>query len=307
MRFITARRPQSRLAAVTAAIRPVTTMVQTIALVLSSAVAAHAADLEVTVRNIAAGSTCDPGPPQGGAYIVRYTAGGSYLDDRITDGNGVATWTGIGTSTYRFDVFSAGAELWRREMITVESGSNSVELVREEPRVTDFGVSAEGTDVTGGNVDPGTPLLFEVVVRNCANARTVRTTLRVDRDQQEPWDFEQRSDPDWSTGGFFPSSFEFTHAFEAAGVYRRQWIVETEIDDLWMLTHYGSWATAVTVGPVGCPEDTNLDGQIDADDLVNVILDWGTDGSANNTDVDGNGVVNTDDLVTVILAWGPCG
>jgi polyhydroxybutyrate depolymerase len=57
--------------------------------------------------------------------------------------------------------------------------------------------------------------------------------------------------------------------------------------------------------PPACA-DTNDDGEIDVDDLLNVILDWGTDGSAFGGDVDGSGVVDADDLVAVILAWGPC-
>ncbi|MHC4990976.1 MAG: hypothetical protein ACYTGC_08340 [Planctomycetota bacterium] len=56
----------------------------------------------------------------------------------------------------------------------------------------------------------------------------------------------------------------------------------------------------------GCDGDTNSSGVVDTNDLVNVILDWGTDGAKNNGDVDGNGIVNSDDLVAVVLAWGPC-
>ncbi|MHC5001606.1 MAG: GC-type dockerin domain-anchored protein, partial [Planctomycetota bacterium] len=55
----------------------------------------------------------------------------------------------------------------------------------------------------------------------------------------------------------------------------------------------------------GCPADTNLDGTVDVDDLVAVILAWGGDDPAADTDNDG--VVGVDDLVAVILAWGPCG
>jgi hypothetical protein len=37
-----------------------------------------------------------------------------------------------------------------------------------------------------------------------------------------------------------------------------------------------------------------------------VILDWGTDGSKRNGDVNRDGIVNNDDLMLVILAWGVC-
>ncbi|MHC5004387.1 MAG: CHRD domain-containing protein [Planctomycetota bacterium] len=53
-----------------------------------------------------------------------------------------------------------------------------------------------------------------------------------------------------------------------------------------------------------CLGDVNCDGAIDVDDLVEVILQWGTDDPA--ADVNGDGTVDVDDLVAVILGWGPC-
>ncbi len=58
--------------------------------------------------------------------------------------------------------------------------------------------------------------------------------------------------------------------------------------------------------PPTCLGDTDGNGAVDVDDLVAVILDWGTDGVANGTDIDGSGLVDVDDLVAVILAWGQC-
>jgi hypothetical protein len=55
-----------------------------------------------------------------------------------------------------------------------------------------------------------------------------------------------------------------------------------------------------------CP-DTNASGAVDADDLLNVILDWGTTGMKNGGDVDASGLVDVNDLLTVVLGWGPCG
>ncbi|MHC5001779.1 MAG: DUF11 domain-containing protein, partial [Planctomycetota bacterium] len=55
-----------------------------------------------------------------------------------------------------------------------------------------------------------------------------------------------------------------------------------------------------------CPADTDGNGFVDVDDLVAVILAWGTDGSSNNSDVNDDDIVNVDDLVAVILAWGAC-
>ena len=52
---------------------------------------------------------------------------------------------------------------------------------------------------------------------------------------------------------------------------------------------------------------------MDVNDLNSVILDWGTDGSANGGDITGpdpgsqpDGVVDVNDLNAVIVNWGVC-
>ncbi|MHC5002478.1 MAG: hypothetical protein ACYTJ0_05085 [Planctomycetota bacterium] len=55
---------------------------------------------------------------------------------------------------------------------------------------------------------------------------------------------------------------------------------------------------------LACP-DTNGDGIVDVDDALNVIFDWGTDGSEHNGDVDGSGNVDVEDLVAVFVDFGP--
>ena len=62
-----------------------------------------------------------------------------------------------------------------------------------------------------------------------------------------------------------------------------------------------------------CDGDTNDDGVVNVDDLTNVILDWGTDGSANGGDLTGpiagsppDGTVGVNDLNAVIVGWGAC-
>ncbi|MHC5005276.1 MAG: hypothetical protein ACYTJ0_19410 [Planctomycetota bacterium] len=53
-----------------------------------------------------------------------------------------------------------------------------------------------------------------------------------------------------------------------------------------------------------CPEDVNHDGEVNVDDLIAVILAWGSAGCG--ADVNYDGTVDVDDLLAVILAWGPC-
>jgi hypothetical protein len=56
--------------------------------------------------------------------------------------------------------------------------------------------------------------------------------------------------------------------------------------------------------PLSCASDVNGDGQTGVEDLVAVVVAWGTDDAA--ADVDGNGVVGVEDLVAVVLGWGKC-
>ena len=68
-----------------------------------------------------------------------------------------------------------------------------------------------------------------------------------------------------------------------------------------------------SAAPPICAGDTNDDGAVDVNDLNNVILDWGTDGSANGGDLAGpepgsppDGIVDVHDLNAVIVNWGAC-
>jgi hypothetical protein len=54
-----------------------------------------------------------------------------------------------------------------------------------------------------------------------------------------------------------------------------------------------------------CAPDVTIDGIVNTDDLIAVIVAWGLSGGT--VDVDLDGVVDVDDLVAVVLAWGPCG
>ncbi|MHC5004494.1 MAG: hypothetical protein ACYTJ0_15380, partial [Planctomycetota bacterium] len=94
--------------------------------------------------------------------------------------------------------------------------------------------------------------------------------------------------------------FSVTFATEPGAVYR------VRIGSTDGRTGSGSFELACGDPPPPCPGDTDGNGAVDVDDLVGVILDWGTDGATNGTDIDGSGLVDVDDLVAVILAWGPC-
>jgi hypothetical protein len=55
-----------------------------------------------------------------------------------------------------------------------------------------------------------------------------------------------------------------------------------------------------------CAGDTDGSGVVDIDDVVNVVLDFGTPGVNNGGDVDFNGIVDIDDIVVTVLNFGPC-
>jgi hypothetical protein len=55
-----------------------------------------------------------------------------------------------------------------------------------------------------------------------------------------------------------------------------------------------------------CEGDSNGDGRVDIDDLVNVALDLGTTGLSRGGDLDGSGLVDNDDLILVVTHFGLC-
>jgi hypothetical protein len=66
-------------------------------------------------------------------------------------------------------------------------------------------------------------------------------------------------------------------------------------------------AGSVTVTAIPpCEGDTDGNGFVDIDDIVNVVLDFGTDGATNGGDADGSGFVDIDDIVLVVLNFGTC-
>ncbi|MHC5027649.1 MAG: dockerin type I domain-containing protein, partial [Planctomycetota bacterium] len=56
--------------------------------------------------------------------------------------------------------------------------------------------------------------------------------------------------------------------------------------------------------PPDCPSDVNGDGVVDVQDLVEVILAWGS--GQVDADVNNDGMVDVQDLVMVIVDWGAC-
>ena len=67
--------------------------------------------------------------------------------------------------------------------------------------------------------------------------------------------------------------------------------------------HFADAAIAWCIPDPPCPGDANGDGAVDLSDLLDVIGNWGGDGSEGG-DVNGDNAVNLDDLLEVIGNWG---
>ena len=60
------------------------------------------------------------------------------------------------------------------------------------------------------------------------------------------------------------------------------------------------------VCPIDCTSDINVDGNVDVNDLLILIADWGTCTGNCAGDVNEDGTVDIEDLLILIAAWGPC-
>jgi hypothetical protein len=112
------------------------------------------------------------------------------------------------------------------------------------------------------------------------------------------------SDTTWNRALVRNSSFSNATALRfVATDGNPQSIVEAAVDDVRIMGDCGT---------TNCPADANRDGEVDADDLIAVVLTWGAcgpPGPSCPTDIapaGGNGQVDADDLVGVILGWGAC-
>jgi hypothetical protein len=79
-------------------------------------------------------------------------------------------------------------------------------------------------------------------------------------------------------------------------------------DENWLCTWtaadaYGFVVNEDCVEPADCPEDLDGDGEINVDDLLALLANWGGSGTG---DINDDGTVNVDDLLLLLAAWGPC-
>lgn len=69
---------------------------------------------------------------------------------------------------------------------------------------------------------------------------------------------------------------------------------------------FGSWPQDLALDQ-RCSSDLNLDGTVNAFDLLDLLGRWGSAESFEPADLDDNGAVNVFDLLRLLADWGPCG
>ncbi|MFN0157081.1 MAG: S8 family serine peptidase [Bacteroidota bacterium] len=159
----------------------------------------------VTIQNLNGTST--PLPGSNGQALL-YDANWNYLDKQAnTNPSGVATLTEVALGTYNVESYHNpsnpstifGPEFWGGAYpapIDHSSGSTPITIRRHMPYSDYYKVyiAATNQDVTGGNVQVGTPLRIELKVKNpSTNARPVKARLVFDRDKVATYDFDQQS------------------------------------------------------------------------------------------------------------------
>jgi len=128
--------------------------------------------------------------------------------------------------------------------------TTSLTLQRNEPYAFDFQAKDDGSTVTGGTVTLGTPVTYEVSLRNSSPvARAVRVLLWADRDKTGPYDFTATSDAQTVAANGGLGVFTFTDPVDESGAHYRQIEVQTLVNGAWVKSDSWPWGMAVKTGP----------------------------------------------------------
>ena len=193
-------------------------------------------DLKVAVKN-QNGSTISSG-----AEVVLYTSTWVHRDTKPAP-----THWSLTPGNYRLEAYYNG-EYWVNDSVTVFAGVTvNKSIQRNEPYAYDFKVyiASDNQDVTGSTVPVGTPLRYEVKVRNSSPvSRIVRIKLWVDRNKASSYDFNQISASQSVLSGGGTKTFTFSHTPNSAETYYRKLEVDTYVNSNYARTDSWSWGTA---------------------------------------------------------------
>jgi V8-like Glu-specific endopeptidase len=109
-------------------------------------------------------------------------------------------------------------------------------------------------------------------------------------------------------GGWYLSEFYLPDVIEAEGVIDMQLMFTAVDDNMSSIVEAAVDGVSISESVCGDPPacylaDVDKDGEVGVIDLLAVIDQWGTGGSA---DVNGDGVVDVGDLLAIVDAWGQC-
>jgi hypothetical protein len=206
----------------------------------------YAGNLAVTIKD-------QTGALRSGINVWRYTSSWAYLDQKTTDANGLASWTGISAGTYQLQVYHHNStqgvdEFWGGATPTVPaSATTNVTIQRYMPYATAVHVFNGSTEVTGGSVPVGTTVRVEVAIRNAGvvsyNARAV---FWLDRDAATPYDFLRTNATQLIGAGLSVTSV-FNCTLSSAGAYQRTVQIQTDVNSgSYAPTDAWDWSTLVT-------------------------------------------------------------
>ncbi|MCZ6836691.1 MAG: hypothetical protein O7G85_13015 [Planctomycetota bacterium] len=113
-----------------------------------------------------------------------------------------------------------------------------------------------------------------------------------------------------TVGGNNSSTYRIPFELES-GNYTVQWSRYKTLLGIWLQFETPDLVSifdpeTFAVFTVTCPEDSDDDGNVEVDDLLDLLADWGTCGPPCPTDIVKNGEVDVDDLLALLAAWGPC-
>ena len=199
-------------------------------------------ELVVTVQDsVGAAST--------NAIVLRYDYQWDYIDSKITDQYGIASWSEVYSGTYFFQVWY-NQEYWGATSAFLEKGDKEyITFQRYMPYGDDYRVLDGDVDVTGWETELGATLANRVTVTNVGTAsQSVRVILRLRLRDSSTVLYDHTSpsasvSPNGGATTFYMPSFTPNEA----GIYERSLEIQTYYNNEWRKTDSWPWDRVVTI------------------------------------------------------------
>jgi hypothetical protein len=244
--------------------------------------------------------------------VKRYDASWTYLDQRSTDVNGIATWLGINTGLYNFESYyngPGGQEYWGDDSYDVVTGSNTHHSYRFMPYSNSQWVGDTG-GVARNTFNVGETVRTKITVKNDVGvALDAKVRCVWDRNQATPYDFDQTTSLMSISGGGGTRVYTFDNpvpsGFTGSTLRLAYWITTRLLNGNDVLTDSWVWST-LTFSVANRVPDTPSTPAGPGSSQTGVSNPYSTSG----TDPDGDSVKYTfdwDDSTTTDTAYGASG